>query len=591
MKHEFTVDPITLAVVKGSLEQIVDEMDAIIVRAAFSSVIAEQKDRASGIFHPLSGEVVAQGSSTLPVFMTAMQFSVQAVLAEAERRGGMKPGDVYIMNDPYLGGTHLPDVKLMAPVFRGKRIVAVLSACGHFNDIGGSTPGGFAPGATEILQEGLIIKPTPLYREGVLQEDFLALMLDNMRVQEERRGDIEAIISALNVGLGRFGALLDRYGEGTVFECFEELTDRSEKHMRSLLSAIPQGTVEFEDAVDNDGHVDRPLKIKLKVTFDKDRVVFDFTGSSAPARGPVNMPGLTTIAACQIAMKHIFPEIPVNGGCFRPFEYVIPADTFLGATYPFPMSGYTEPVARTISTVFGALAQIMPDRVPGDCFGTTGILTFSGIHPRKKDYYVMLFPAAGGYGGSPQSDGLVNGPTALGAANYPSVEAVEHKVPVRIERLAIRDGSGGAGRRSGGCGTSYAYRILEGEVATVVLGDRRSFAPFGVSGGGRAAGMEVGFETAEGRETLPFVTKGRRILSAGDRVEMLTPGGGGYGDPLEREPDAVLRDVTLGYIDARVARDTYGVVLAEAEDELGVVSRSIDAAATHAMRRDRGMRR
>jgi N-methylhydantoinase B len=584
MKANAGVDPITVAVVKGGLEQIVDEMDAIIVRAAFSPVISEQKDRASGIFHPATGEMVAQGSDTLPIFVTAMQFSVQATMAAAEQRGGFQPGDIYIMNQPYLGGTHLPDVKLIAPVFIENRLIAIVAACGHWNDIGGSTPGGFAPGATELFQEGIVINAAPLYREGRLQRDFLQLILDNVRVPEERRGDVEATVSALNVGCARFGDLVARFGESTMLACFAELNDRSEKHMRSLISGIPDRTYIFEDAVDNDGHVDQPLRIHLELTVKGDRILFDFSKSSPPARGPLNVPMRTAIASCQIAMKHIFPEIPVNGGCFRPFDYVIPSTTFLGAEYPHPISGYPETVGRIISVVFGALAQALPDRAPADNFGTTGIITFSGNHPTRGNYYVMLFPAAGGYGGSPQSDGLVNGPTALGAANYPSVESVEHRIPVRVERLAIRDGSGGAGRHAGGCGTSYAYRILDGEVATVVLGDRNKFPPFGALGGLPGAGSDVIFHDGEGSSRLPMVTKGRRILKAGDRIELLSPGGGGHGNPHERDAAAVLHDIELGYVNAEQACTQYGVAVVETADAGGVVTWSLDEAATEALR-------
>lgn len=565
-----SIDPITLAVVRGGLQQIVDEMDAIIVRAAFSPVISEQKDRASGIFHPASGEMVAQGSDTLPVFVTAMQFSVQAVMAEAERRGGFKPGDIYIMNNPYLGGTHLPDVKLIAPVFVDGKQAAILSTCGHWNDIGGSTPGGFAPGATEILQEGIVINPVPLYGAGRLDENLLNLILDNVRVREERRGDIEATISALNMGCIRFEALVARYGAATLLACFTELNDRSEQHMRALIREIPDATYVFEDALDNDGNSDEPLMIRLKLTVAGDRILFDFSNSSPPARGPLNVPMRTCVASCQIAMKHIFPEIPMNGGCFRPFDYVIPSSTFLGAGHPYPISGYPETVGRVISVVSGALAQALPERVPADNFGTTGVITFSGAHPVRGNFYVMLFPAAGGYGGGATGDGLVNGPTALGAANYPSVESVEHRIPVRVEKLAIRDGSGGVGRHAGGCGTAYSYRVLEGEVAVVVLGDRSKFAPFGLMGGQPGRGADVLFHTGEGDWRLPLVTKGRKIFHAGDALEYLSPGGGGYGDPLERDPDAVLRDVSYGYIDTASARGDYGVVVSGADAAMAV---------------------
>lgn len=578
------VDPITLAVVKGGLEQIVDEMDAIVVRAAFSPVISEQMDRASGIFHPRTGEVVAQGHLTLPMFMTAMQFSVQATMAEAARRGGFKPGDIYMMNNPYLGGTHLPDVKLVTPAFQDGELLALLAVCGHWNDIGGSTPGGFAPTATEVYQEGILINPVPLYRAGEFQEDLLNLVIDNVRVPGERRGDLQAVISALRVGTARFEGLVGRYGAETVRASFDELNDRSEEQMRSYVREIPDGIYVFADAVDNDGQVDQPLRIHLELTVTGDRMIFDFSKSSPPARGPVNLPMRTCICSCQMAIKHIFPEVPVNGGCFRPFEYVIPAHTFLGVEHPYAISGYLETVGRVISVVFGAMSQALPRRTPADLFGTTGVITLSGVHPETHQYYVMLFPAAGGYGGNPQGDGLVHGTTALGAANYPSVEAVEHRLPVRIERLALREGSGGAGRHRGGLGTTYTYRVLSGGVAAALLGDRHVHRPFGVGGGRSAAGSDLAIRTAAGEERLPLVTKGRRILGEGDVLEYCSPGGGGFGDPLERDPEAVLRDTARGYITPEQAREDYGVVLASQGDATGMTRWILEREATAALR-------
>jgi N-methylhydantoinase B len=577
-----TIDPITLAVVKGGVEQVVDEMDAIIVRAAFSPVISEQLDRASGVFHPETGEVVAQGRLTLPIFMTAMQFSVQGAMEAAERRGGFRPGDIYILNNPYLGGTHLPDVKLVMPVFHEGERVALVAACGHFNDIGGATPGGFSPGATEILQEGIIINPVPLYVEGTLQSDLLNLFVDNLRVPEERRGDLQAIVSALRVGGGRFVDLVRRYGAKTLRACFEELNDRSERHMRSRIEEMRDGTYVFEDAVDNDGHLDQPLRIHLELRKLGDRMTFDFSGSSSPARGPVNLPRKTCVASCQIAIKHVFADVPINGGCFRPFDYVIPASTFLGVEYPYPISGYLESVARVISVVFGAMSQALPDHTPADMFGTTGVITMAGVHPARGNYYVMLFPGAGGYGGTPQGDGLVHGTTALGAANFPSVEAVEHRIPVLVETLALRDGSGGAGRHRGGCGSVYVYRTLADEIAVAILGDRHVYPPFGVRGGKPGAPADVLLRN--GKESrLPFITKGRRILARGDVVQYLSPGGGGWGDPLERDPDAVLRDVIRGYVDEAQACEDYGVVLKRVTTP-AVTSWELDRRATGALR-------
>jgi len=581
------IDPITLAVVKGALEQIVEEMDAIIVRAAFSPVISEQLDRSSGIFHPANGEVVAQGILSPPLFVTAMQVTTQAVLQAANRRGGFRPGDMWITNNPYLAGTHLPDVKLVTPVFVDGRLIALLATCGHWNDIGGATPGGFAPTATEIHQEGLLINPRPLYREGVLQEDFLGFILDNVRMPEERRGDLNACVSALNVGTERLIELVQRHGADTVLGSFDALNDRSERHIRSLIRDIADGRYAFEHQLDNDGQVDRPLTIKLEVTVKDDTIRFDFTGSSPPVRGAINVPRMSCIAACQIAIKHLFPEVPINGGCFRPFEYVIPPTTFLGVEYPHAISGYLESIGRVVSTVIGALNPGLPGRALADSISTTGVVTMSGRHPRNDAYYVMLFPAAGGYGGNFAGDGLVHGPSALGSANYPSVESVEHRLPIRIDSLALRTNSGGAGRHRGGCGTRYVYRSLADGVAVAALGDQHTSRPFGVQGGEPGGGADVLFHDDVGEHRLPMRSKGLRVLNRGDVLEYSSPGGGGYGPPHERPPEQVLRDVRYGYIDIDAALASYAVVvrLAPSADDPEAVA--LDATATDALRRER----
>ena len=568
------VDPTTLAVVKGAIEQIVDEMDAIIVRTAFSPLISEQQDRASGVFDPQTGEVLAQGRLTLPMFMTAMQYGAQEVMAEAQRRGGFQAGDIYMINNPYTGGTHLPDVKVYAPVFFDEEIIAILGCTGHWGDIGGSTPGGFAPGATEIYQEGLIINAVPFQKAGEVQHDLLNLIFSNVRVEEERRGDFQAVLSGLHVGLERFDELIRRYPPATLLSVFTEMNDRSEQHMRSYLAEMPDGDYFYEDAVDNDGHSDEAFLIKVKVTIRGDEATFDFTGSSPPALGPINVPRSTTVCACQMTIKHLFPDVPVNGGCFRPFDYVIPDESFLAASSPRPTSGYLESVARVASTVAGALSSAIPERASGDLFGTTGAMIFSG-----KDSW-MILPAAGGYGGNADGDGLVHGPTALGAANYPAIEALEQRIPVRVDRLELIEDSGGPGRNRGGPGSLFAYELMADDIAVVALGDRHVYPPFGILGGYPAKGADLHFVRDHEDVILPSVTKGRILLSTGDTVEYSAPGGGGYGFPMEREPLRVLRDVELGYVSLASAREDYGVVVLQSDHGL-----SIDETATAAVRK------
>jgi N-methylhydantoinase B len=587
MTKDSAMHPIALAVIKGALEQIVEEMDAVIVRAAFSPVISEQLDRSSGIFHPLNGEVVSQGTLSPPLFVTAMQATTQATLEAAKRRGGFEDGDVYIVNNPYLAGTHLPDIKLVMPVFVDGRSIALLATCGHWNDIGGATPGGFAPTATEIHQEGLLINPRPLVRRGELQEDFLGLLLDNVRMPEERRGDLNACLSALNVGAERLRELTLRQGADTVLRAFDALNDRSEQHIRSLIRDIPDGRYEFQHTLDNDGQVDEPLVIRLALTVAGDAIRFDFSGSSPPARGALNVPRKTCIAACQIAIKHLFPEVPINGGCFRPFEYEIPPSTFLGAEYPYAISGYLESIGRVVSVVIGALNPGLGDRALAESISTTGVITMSGHHPQRNAYYVMLFPAAGGYGGHAHGDGLVHGPSALGAANYPSVESVEHRLPIRIEGLGLIPDSGGAGTQRGGCGTRYLYRSLADGIAVAALGDQHRSRPYGVRGGQAGGGADVVFRDAGGEHHLPMRTKGLRRLCRGDVLEYRSPGGGGYGPPAERMPEQVLRDVCSGYVTVQAARDIYGVVLKPVPTEADPEAVVLDRSATEALRRER----
>lgn len=564
------LDSVTLAVVKGAMDQIADEMDAVIVRAAFSQVISEQKDRASGLFDPRSGEILALGGETLAIFITTMQFGVRATIEEARRRGGFKPGDIYLLNSPYLGGSHLPDMKLMMPVFDGDELLVILAVCGHWNDIGGMAPGGMAPMATEIFQEGLLVNPTPLYSAGIYQEDLLRLILDNVRLPKERYGDLQALLAALRVGAERFDALRARYGAAQLRACFEELNDRSERRMRALIESIPDGTYTFEDAVDNDGHSSTPLSIVCSLVVRGSSITVDFTGSAPPTRGPLNVSRGVTTTAVQTALKHVFPEVEVNGGCFRPFEYIIPEPSLLAACAPSPTSGYVETAGRIYSVVSGALSKAIPDKVPADWFGTAGIITAAGKHVSSGADYISLFLSSGGYGGHPEEgDGLVNGTLPLGLSNFPSVESIEHRSSVFVETLAIRDGSGGAGRSRGGCGTVYRYRMLGEQTTINLLGDRHDHVPFGVDGGKPALGAELMVTTQAGTHELPFVTKGQFIARKDDVIESRSPGGGGHGDPLERDPALVLSDVELGFVTVAQALSDYGVVLRPASPGTG----------------------
>jgi N-methylhydantoinase B len=560
-----TIDPVTLAVVRGSLEQIADEMDLHLIHAALSPIISETNDCAHGMFDPETGETIAQGRYGLPVFLANMQFTTQNVIAAAREQGGFKRGDLWILNDPYAGGTHLQDVQLVAPYFVGERLVALLASTGHWMDIGGSVPGGWAPKATEIHQEGIVIPAVKLYDQGKLNQPLVQMFRANVRLPDQIAGDLTAMTNVFGVAERGLDRLVERYGVERLQACVAEMITRSEREMRSYIEEIPDGTYTFEDFIDNDGIVDEPLKLMLTLTVRGGEMTFDFTGTSPASRGPVNLSRNTTLSACYVAMKHIFPEVPVNGGAFRPAKFVIPERTILSAEYPTPVGGYLEVLGRVIDVVFGALAKAIPDRAPAADFGTVGVCTIGGKHPETGNFFVGVFPYPGGYGGSRASDGLVNGNPPLSMANFMSLEMSEHRYPVRFDYFRMREDSGGAGWHRGGCGTEYKFSVWS-ECVTSVLGDRVDYKPFGIAGGGDAEPNAVRIHSG-GRAWAPdFRSKiEREPLRAGDGVQAASPGGGGYGDPLEREPAEIERDLNLGYVSRATAEAQYGAVIATAQ--------------------------
>jgi len=557
------MNPVTLAVVRGSLEQIADEMDLHLIHAAISPIISETNDCANGIFHPVTGETIAQGRYGLPVFLAYMQFTVQKVIEMAREEGGFKPGDMWILNEPYIGGSHLQDVQLIAPVFVDGELFAVMATTGHWMDIGGNVPGGWAPKATEIHQEGIIIPPVRLYDEGKLNKALVSMFKANVRLPTEIAGDLAAMSNVFSVGTRGIEALVKRYGREVLGECLDEMIVYSERQMRSYIAELADGTYTFEDHFDNDGIVDEPILIKLSITVKGDEMNFDFTGTGPTSRGPLNMSRNTTLSSCYVAIKHIFPDVPVNGGTFRPIHFTLPDNTLLSAQYPAAVGGYLDPVGRVIDVVFGALSKVIPEKSPAAFFGTTGVVTISGTHPKSKSYFVGVFPYPGGYGATKASDGLINGNPPQSMANFMSLEMSEHRFPIRFDYFKIRDDSGGAGWHRGGCGTEYGFTAWSDCIVSV-LGDRVDYAPFGIVGGGPAKPNSVEF-TTHGKTWKPELRskQEKEPFKAGDSIRAASPGGGGFGNALERDLVAVERDLNRGYISRETAETLYGVVIAE----------------------------
>jgi N-methylhydantoinase B len=554
------LDPVTLAVIQNGLIQVCNEMDLAFVRAAFSPVIAEALDRSDGIYHRDTGDLIAQGDLGLPVFVGTMQFSTQAVIARAK---DVRPGDVYIVNDPYLGGTHLMDVKFVKPFFHGGRLFAWLANTGHWPDIGGSVPGGFSANATEVEQEGLRLPPVKLYKEGVLDEEILSIIFANIRIADQRIGDIKAQGAALAIGEKRFAALLDRYGEDTVEAAIAELRRRAAQQMRAKIASIPDGVYTGEAYVDSDGVEDRPLKIALEIRKTGSELYFDLSGSSPPCRGPMNSVIATTKSSIYLAIKHVFPEVPINAGTFEPLHIAEPHGTFLYATYPRPVSGCAAEVSQRIAeAVFAALVKAIPDRLFAAPAGTSGNFVLGGRDPLKQRNYVMYLFTGGGYGGSAALDGIANGCSTIGISKTAPLEVIEQYYPVLFEEYALAEGSGGAGRQRGGFGIRYTVRLRRGEAQASFVMDHGRVGPQGVLGGADGGVNTVRVEQGGRAYVPPHLSKDQDIhIAPGDCITVSTPGGGGYGAPFERAPALVARDVGRGYYTAEQARALFGVAL------------------------------
>ena len=385
-----SVDPVTLAVIKGRLEQIADEMDVTLFRAAFSPVIAEARDASHGIYEAGTGDTLIQGKEGLPIFVGVMSFAVRTGIAKAEADGGAEDGDMWIFNDPYAGGTHLSDFKIVRPYFREGELYCWLSSAGHWHDVGGGVPGNYNPSATDCFQEGFVMPPVKLMDRGVIREDIVSVLTANSRLPASSYGDLMGQINSLDLGVRRMDDLLDEYGRDTVRAIFSELKERSARQMRSLIGDLADGTYSTEEFLDNDGIEDEPLKIALDLTIDGDTLEFDFSRSADACAGPINISESTTIAATYVALKHVFRDVPANGGVLEPISFVIPDEKILSAVAPRPVGGYTETILRLIDIVFSTFSKVDPEIAPANSYGTINAVSINGRRPGQARPWVFF---------------------------------------------------------------------------------------------------------------------------------------------------------------------------------------------------------
>ncbi|MGH6990332.1 MAG: hydantoinase B/oxoprolinase family protein, partial [Stellaceae bacterium] len=447
----------------------------------------------------------------------------------------------------------------------------------HWHDVGGNVPGNYNPAATESFQEGMLIPPVKLFVKGELRLDIIDILKANSRQPVSLYGDLNGQINALDLGIKRLDSLIDDYGAETIDEAFGELSARAAQLMRANIAELPDGIFSCDDFLDNDGIVDRPLKIALDLCKSGDRLTLDFSRSAPACAGPVNIARSTAIAACYVALKHIFQDVPANAGVLEPIEIVIPDGSILAATAPKPVGGYTETILRIIDVIFGALAKAAPARSNGPAYGTINALSLAG-HRRDGRRWVMFSFFGGGHGGHPEGDGLSHGNAPISTATIPPVEILEAAYPVMFSKWALRPDSGGPGAHRGGLGAIYEIELLEAEADVFLFGERGRFPPQGVAGGGSAALNRFVYEQDDGQHEPPMASKIVGIkLKHGQHVRIESPGGGGYGPALTRDPAAVAADVRLGYVTTGGARRDYRIAID--------LDGGIDASGTEVLRR------
>jgi N-methylhydantoinase B len=548
------LDPVTVEVVRNKLDGIANEMELTLLKSSCSPIVKEGLDASASLF-TLQGETLAQAVA-IPIHLATLIPCIARILKEFPLET-MREGDLYCMNDPYMGGTHLPDIAVIMPVFARGRPLAFAASMTHHQDVGGMAPGSVPTDATEVFQEGIRLPPLKLRDGDTFNDTLLRILRRNVRIPETFEGDLMAQVAACSVGARRLSALAESYGDNHLTAIFADLLDRSEAMTRDVLRALPNGTYRAVDFLDNDGvDLDRRIRIEVAVTVDANGLSIDFAGSSPQVRGPFNaVPSGSLAAACYAVRAITDPTIPTNGGCFRPIALKLPEGSIVNPKEPAPVNARTATIKRIAGTILKALAQAAPDRVPADNGGELLVLAFGGARP-DGTRYVTGELVAGGSGASAGKDGVdVIETDATNCMNLPA-EALELDAPIRVHRVALRPDSGGAGARRGGLGTLREYEILHGDVRFTHRGERHFIAPAGRAGGGDGAMARTVIHRATGaKETVP--SKLVTTLHAGDRVVMETAGGGGYGDPSARDPAQVRADLADGKISPEGAK-AYG---------------------------------
>lgn len=548
------VDPVTLEIISNALRSITDETFVALMKSAYSTNIKERRDHSTAIMDA-KGRLVVQAAQALPIHIASMSGLIACLL---DKYGGdVHEGDLFIANDPHTaGGTHLPDINYAMPVFVEGALFGFVANLAHHADVGGMAPGSMAGGMSEIFQEGLRIPVVRLFRRGELQRDVLDLLLLNVRVPEERRGDHYAQIAACRLGARRLREVVAHYSAGVIRTAFDEIIARTERRLRDAVAGVPDGEYRFEDVLDGDGAGTADVPIRLEVTIAGDRAHFDFAGTSPQVRGNVNVTMNATQAAVCYALKAMLdPEVPNNQGVLAVADIDAAPGTLLNARFPAPVASRAHTCQRIIDVVLGAFAQALPGKVIGAANGANTTAVFSGIDPRSGKGYLYLETLGGGMGARAARDGKDGVQVHITNTSNLPVEAIEQEYPLRVEEYGLIEDSGGAGRRRGGLGLRRVVRPVGHDCIFNGVGERFRHRPWGVFGGEPGASGRFLLRDAGGTETKLPDKCGEHRLARTEAVVIETPGAGGYGPPAERDPVLVAADrESMKFTEAFIAK-------------------------------------
>ena len=555
-------DPATFVVIKNSLYAAAEEMKVVLAKTAYSPILKVAGDYSCGIFD-ISGQMVAQGPD-LPIHLGSMPDAVKAVVSAFET---FEEGDVFIHNDPYFGGSHLPDVNVVSPAFYNDKLIGFACIRAHWPDVGSASPGSYGA-VTEIYGEGLRLPPVKLYSKGFLNKDVDAIIFANVRTPDERRGDLGAQIAANRRATERLGALADKYGVDVLVATMAEVLNYSEKMMRTLLARLPDGKSTFEDFCDGDGVIeegdaeDQTFQIKMTVEKTGEHISVDFSGTDDAVSGPMNAPLSVTASGVFCALKTIIdPDglIPPNSGCWRTITVSAPKGCVLNAEFPSPVVYANHEIShRVCDMTFGAVAEFWPKNTMACSQGTSAVVTFGGEDPKNKQRYVSYETIKGGFGARPNKDGINAIASGISNTMNTPIEILEMSFPVRVDEYVLVTDSGGAGRFRGGLGASRTWTVLDHKARASACLERTKSAPFGLSGGKPGLAAKIWTEAPNGDKGIA-PGKGGFDVPNGGQIHLRVPGSGGFGDPSERDINAIKEDVLDGYISEEAAETHYGV--------------------------------